>query len=180
MNFVNLLRKNIGTIIAILGFALLCIVTFGDLGEILAEEYWLNVRNNLTSIGFMTIGLTLIQVSIKQGLAEQALQRGLNTERTTEKYEEHKIIIKANNDKLIYLPYFLQIYNKRHTKLKKQEFLINNNFTAESLLYASGKKNLIRKYERIRVNVTAGSIKWSTVDIVYNKEGRIITLNRGS
>lgn len=177
MNITNILRKNIGVIITAIGFLLLCIITFGDLGEVVTVEYWCNVKNNLTSISFMTIGLTLIQMSIKQGLAEQALQRGLNSEKTTEVYEAHKNIIKICTDKIIYLPYFLQIYNKRHTSLRRREFLINNGFASEKTLFASTDKKLIKKYKRITVNVTASSIKWSTVEIVYNKEGRIVTLN---
>lgn len=177
MNITTTLRKNIGTIIASLGFVLLCIVTFGDLGDLIGYEYWQNVANNFTSIGFMSVGLTLIQTAIKQGVAEQALQRGLNTEHTTQKYVEHKQVIKNNNDKMIYLPYFLQIYNRRHTKLRKREFLVNNGFGSESSLYTSGRKSLINKYEQIITNVTAASLKWSTVEISYNKEGRIITLN---
>ena len=177
MNIINLLRKNVGTIIAALGFLILCIMTFGDLGELSTEAYWINVKENLTSISFVTVGLTFVQVSIKQGLAEQALQRGLNTEITTEKYEEHRAIIKQNNDRIIYLPYFLQIYNQRHTLLQKRDFLVSNGFSSEATLFSSGKRSLIKKYKRIRVNVTPASLKWSTVEIVYNKTGRIITLD---
>lgn len=177
MQITNALRKNIGTIIAALGFVLLCIITFGDLGELFGEQYWENVKNNLTAIGFVSIGLTLIQVSIKQGLAEQALQRGLNTPRTTEKYDEHRKLIKDNTEKMIYLPYFLQIYNKRHTKLRKREFLVNNGFSTEQSLMTSGKKKLIHKYRIILTNVTAPSIKWSTITIQYDRYGRIITLD---
>ena len=50
----------------------------------------------------------------------------------------HKAIIKANNDKQIYLPYFLQIYNKKHTKLRKQEYLVNNNYSSVKTKYCSG------------------------------------------
>ena len=177
MNFTAKLRKYVGTIVAVIGFILLCIITFGDLGEIFGEQYWHNVANNLTAIGFMSVGLVCIQTAIKQGLAEQALQRGLNSERTTEKYDEHKKAIKDNIDRMLYLPYFLQIYNKRHTKLRKREFLVNNNFNSEKMLYLSGNKKLIRQYERILTNVTAVSIKWSTIDIVYDKNGRIMTLD---
>lgn len=177
MNITNLLRKNIGTIVAILGFVLLCIVTFGNLGDLVTDEYWKSVKNNLTAIGFMSIGLTLIQVAIKQGLAEQALQRGLNTDTTRAKYEEHKKYVKDNTDRMIYLPYFLQIYNKRHTALQKREFLINNNYGTEASLIASGDKKLLRRYNKIIVKITAASIKWSTTEIVYNKHGRILTLD---
>ena len=176
MNFTNMLRKNIGTIVACLGFVLLCIVTFGDLGEILSERYWENVKDNLLGISFVSIGLTFIQTTIRQGVAEQALQKGLNTERTTQKYEEHRAIIKANNDKQMYLPYFLQIYNKRHTKLRKQEYLVNNNYCSVKTLYASGRQKLIDGYEKIRVHVTVPSIKWSTIDVIYDEDGHIITL----
>lgn len=177
MNITNILRKNIGFIITFIGFALLCIITFGDLGEIVTDEYWDNVGDNLTSISFVTIGLTLIQFSIRQGLAEQALQRGLNTEKTTEKYLAHKNIISSCNDRIIYLPYFLQIYNKRHTGLRKQEYLINNNYCSEASLLNSGDKRAIEKYRQINVNITAASIKWSTVEVIYDKNGRIITLD---
>lgn len=177
MNFTNILRRNIGTIVAGLGFILLCIVTFGDLGEIFSDSYWENVRENLLGISFVSIGLTFIQTSIRQGVAEQALQKGLNTERTTQKYEEHRDIIKRNNDRQIYLPYFLQVYNKKHTKLRRQEYLVNNNYCSQKNLYATGTRKLIRGYERIRVHVTVPSIKWSTIDVVYDKNGRIITLD---
>lgn len=175
-NITSVLRKYIGSIIAGIGFLLLCIMTFGDLGEITTKEYWNNVRNNLTSIGFMTVGLTLIQTVIKQGLAEQALQRGLNSTTTTEKYEAHRKLIKQCIDKLLYLPYFLQIYNKRHTELRKREFLINNGYRSEAQLRASGRKHLIKNYDKIKINITASSIKWSTLEVIYDKHGRIITL----
>lgn len=173
---VKALRKNIGTIIAALGVVLLCIATFGDLGEFMTEAYWEGVKQNITSIGFLAIALVLIQVSIKQGLAEQALQSGLNTENTTNKYSEHRSLIAKNNERMIYLPYFLQVYNKRHTALKKREFLIDNNFTSEKLLLASGKKKMIKKYNEIKILITAGRIKWTTTDIQYNKHGQIVTL----
>ena len=177
MAITNILRKYIGTIIASVGFLLLCIITFGDLGEIVTQAYWSNVLRNLTSISFMTVGLTLIQMVIKQGLAEQALQRGLNTELTTEKYKEHKLLIKDNRDKALYLPYFLQIYNKRHTDLQKREFLINNGYRSEASLFASEQKHLIAKYNKIRITITPTNIKWSTVEVLYDKYGRIITLD---
>lgn len=173
---ISLLRKNIGTIIAGFGFVLLCIITFGDIGEILTEAYWQNVKENLTSIGFMSISLTMIQVTIKQGISEQALQKGLNTPDTTAKYKEHRQLIKDNNNRMIYMPYFLQIYNDRHTKLKKREFLVDNNFNSEQALYQSKNRKLIRKYRKIRIYITASRIKWATTDIVYNKHGQIQTL----
>lgn len=173
---ITLLRKNIGTIVAAFGFVLLCIMTFGDLGELMSDQYWENVRENITSISFMSISLTLVQTAIRQGLAEQALQRGLNTENAQTKYNEHRTLIKDCTERLIYLPYFLQIYNKRHTKIKKHEFLINNNYTSEKSLYQSGRKRLIRKYDKVVVHITASRIKWATTDIVYNRQGQIMSL----
>lgn len=174
---INFLRKNIGIIIAGLGFFILCILTFGNIGEIVTEDYWQNVLENLTAIGFMSIALTLIQVAIKQGLSEQALQRGLNTDNTTTKYQEHKNLIKSCTDKMIYMPYFLQSYNERHTILRKREFLVNNNFSSEKALMLSGKKRLIRHYNNIQVYITTNHIKWATTEIVHDKKGRIATLN---
>ena len=177
MNITATLRKNIGTIVAGLGFVLLCIVTFGDLGELFGDKYWENVRQNFAGITFVSIGLTFIHTTIRQGVAEQALQKGLNSERTTQKYEEHREIIKRNNDRQIYLPYFLQMYNRKHTKLRKQEYLVNNNYCSEKSLRMSGKRKLIDGYERIGVHLTVSSIKWSTVDVIYDKKGRIVTLD---
>lgn len=173
---IKALRKNIGTIIAALGFVLLCIVTFGDLGEFMTDAYWQNVKNNITSIGFLAVALVLIQVAIKQGLAEQALQSGLNTENTSKKYAEHRALIAQNNEKMIYLPYFLEVYNKRHTALKKREYLIDNNFSSEKALFASKHRRLIRKYNKIKILVTASRIKWATTDVKYNKHRQIMTL----
>nr|DAO43947.1 MAG TPA: hypothetical protein [Caudoviricetes sp.] len=176
MKLMNILRKNIGTIIASFGLVLLAILTFGDLGEIMTEQYWQNVKDNLTSISFMSIALTMIQVSIKQGVSEQALQRGLNTENTAKKYQEHRDLVKSANDRIMYMPYFLQTYNRRHTALKKQEFLVNNNFHSEKALYQSENRRLIRKYEKIRVFLTVNRIKWATTEVIYNKKGQILTL----
>ena len=174
---IGFLRRNIGIIIASIGFFLLCIMTFGDIGEILSEEYWENVANNITSISFVSIGLTLILASIKQGLAEQALQRGLNSENTTRRYKEHKDLIVDNNNRMVYLPYFLQMYNRRHTDLRKRDFLIANGYCSEQSLYSSNNKRAIRKYNRIQVRITAADIKWSTVELKYDKNGRILTLD---
>lgn len=173
---ISTLRKNIGTIIACLGFILLCIFTYGNLGEIATEAYWVNVKNNLTSIGFLSVGLTMIQVTIKQGVSEQALQRGLNTPLASSKYTEHRSIITKNTGRMIYLPYFLRIYNERHTALKKKEFLVDNNYPSERHLLASKHRKHIRRYRQIRIQVTANRIKWATTDINYNKYGQIQTL----
>lgn len=170
------LRKNVGVLVAAFGFLLLCILTFGDLGDFMTEQYWLNVKENLMAISYMTVALTLIQTVIKQGVGEQALQRGLNTENASRKYEEHRKLLQECTDKLAYVPYFLQIYNDRHTALRKREFLVNNNYTSEKNLYASGCKHLIRKYERIHTHITLSSIKWATTEIVYDKRGRIVSL----
>ena len=174
---IKLLRRNIGTIVAMIGMVILAIITFGDLGEIASEQYWENVKNNLTAIGFMSVGLVIIQVVVKWGVGEQALQCGLNTEQTKQKYDEHKELIRQCTDKMIYLPYFLRIYNDRHTELRKREFLVNNNFSAEQTLYASKKRRLIWEYRRIRVNHTTMSIKWATTEISHDKHGRIASLN---
>lgn len=174
---IKTIRKNIGVIVAAFGFFLLCIITFGDLGDFMTEEYWHNVRDNLMAIGYMSIALTLIQTVIRQGIAEQALQKGLNTDETSKKYAEHRALIQSCTERLIYMPYFLQIYNDRQTKMRKREFLVANNFTSEKLLYASNKQRLIKKYERIRTYVTVSSIKWATTEIVYDKRGRIVSLS---
>lgn len=174
---IKLLRKNIGTIIAAFGLIILCILTFGDIGEILTAAYWINVKDNLTSIGFLSVSLVMVQVTIKQGISEQSLQKGLNTETTTKKYKEHKEIVNRNSNKMIYMPYFLQGYNKRHTELRKRDFLIDNNFESEKMLYESKNKKLIQKYRKIRIYITTSRIKWATTDIVYNKYGQILTLS---
>ena len=174
---IKTIRKNIGIIIAAFGFFLLCIITFGDLGEFMTEAYWHNVRENLMAISCMSFALTLIQTVIKQGIAEQALQKGLNTDNTAKKYEEHKQLIQSCTSIVIYMPYFLQIYNERQTKVRKREFLVANNFTSEKTLYLSPNKKLIKKYENIRVQITVNSIKWATTEIVYDKRGRIIPLS---
>ena len=174
---ISWLRKNIGIIISVIGLALLIILTFGDMGELFTEEYWKNVGGNLSSITALTMGLVMVQVAIKQGVSEQALSAGLNTENTKNKYIEHKGILERNREKSIYLPYFLTMRNKRETDRRKKEFLIDNNFTSEQMLRLSKNKRLIRKYDAIKTNVTADSIKWSTTDIVYNKHGRIEKLN---
>lgn len=173
----NWVRKNIGTIVATIGLLLMAILTFGDIGELFTEQYWINVGGNLSSIGALTIGLTLVQVSIKQGVSEQALSKGLNTENTKNKYDEHKGWLTKCRPKQIYLPYFLGLRNKRETKRRRQEFLQDNRFLTEEALYASGNKKLIRSYEKIYTNITSDSIKWSTTEIVYNKNGRIEKLD---
>lgn len=173
---IRFFRRNIGIIIAFIGFILLVILTFGDISEINSIEYWQNVWHNLTAIGIMSFSLTLIQVVIKQGIAEQALQKGLNTERAAKAYEEHRKLIDSAQEKMMYLPYFLQIYNNRHTLLRKQDFLTSNGFSSEKFLYLSKNKKLIRKYKKIRTLVTNGDIKWATTEIVYTKQGRIETL----
>lgn len=173
----NWVRKNIGAIVATIGLLLMAILTFGDIGELFTEQYWINVGGNLSSIGALTIGLTLVQVSIKQGVSEQALSKGLNTENTKKKYDEHKGWLTKCRPKQIYLPYFLGLRNKRETKRRRQEFLQDNRFLTEEALYASGNKKLIRAYEKIYTNITSDSIKWSTTEIIYNKNGRIEKLD---
>lgn len=169
----NLIRKNIGIIVSVVGLALLVILTFGDMGELFTEEYWKNVGGNISSISALTIGLVMIQTSIKQGISEQALSAGLNTENTSDKYKEHRKLIKDNQEKHVYLPYFLAIRNKRETARRKREFLVDNNFTTEKMLRERGSRKIIRAYDRIQTNITVDSIKWSTTEIIYNKNGRI-------
>lgn len=171
------LRKNIGLIVSIIGVVLLVILTFGDMGELFTEKYWENVGGNLSSISALTIGLVMIQTTIKQGVSEQALSAGLNKPDTQSKYTEHKTVRKDCREKEIYLPYFLDIRNKRETKRKKREFLIDNNFTSEKKLMMSGNKRLINKYKQIQINITADSIKWSTTEIVFKKNGQIEKLD---
>ena len=102
----------------------------------------------------------------------------MNTERTTQKYEEHRTLIGKCQERLLYLPYFLQIRNERETNLKRREFLMNNGFTSEKKLYESGTKKLIKKYESIRVHLTTNSIKWTTTTVKYDKQGNIETLQK--
>lgn len=180
------LRKYIGIIISVIGLAMLAILTFGDIGELFTDEYWKNVGGNLSSITALTIGLVMVQVSIKQGVSEQALSVGLNSEGTKRKYTEHKTIRQLCNDKLIYLPYFLAIRNERDTRRRKREFLIDNNFKSEKMLRLNTEKGLrkikrnilIKKYDHIKTNITADSINWSTTDIVFTKDGKIEKLDQ--
>ncbi len=174
---IKTIRQNIGVIIAAFGFFLLCIITFGDLGDFMTDEYWKNVKNNLMAIGYMSIALTMIQTVIKQGIAEQALQKGLNTKNTADKYGEHKLLVKSCNDRIVFMPYFLQGYNDRQTKMRKREFLVANNIPTEKALFDSKRKRLIKQYVRIHTYVTVGAIKWATTEIVYDKHGIIVPLS---
>lgn len=173
----NWFRKNIGMIISAIGLVLLVILTFGDIGELFTDKYWENVGGNLSSISALTIGLVMIQVAIKQGVSEQALSAGLNTDMTKKKYTEHKAILEQNRERQIFLPYFLDIKNKRETSRRKKEFLVDNNFTSEKMLFLSKNKKLIKAYKQIKTNITVDSIKWSTTTITYNKNGRIEKLD---
>lgn len=172
------IRKYTGVIVSVVGFILLIILTFGDLGELFTEEYWRNVGGNITSIGALTVGLMFVQISIKQGVSEQALSNGLNTENTKNKYIEHKNIVKRCRPNHIYLPYFLGIRNKRETSRRRKEFLVDNGFLSEEALFASRKKKLIKAYKAIQTNITVDSIKWSTTEISYSKNGRIEKLDK--
>ena len=178
MNIITIwLRKNIGLIVSVIGIVLLVILTFGNMGELFTEQYWENVGGNLSSISALTLGLVMIQTTIKQGVSEQALSTGLNRTDTLVKYQEHKNIRKVCRDREIYLPYFLDIRNQRETKRKKREFLIDNNFTTEKALFESKNKKLIRIYKQIQINITADSIKWSTTEISCKKNGQIEKLD---
>ena len=151
MNIITIwLRKNIGLIVSVIGIVLLVILTFGNMGELFTEQYWENVGGNLSSISALTLGLVMIQTTIKQGVSEQALSTGLNRTDTLVKYQEHKNIRKVCRDREIYLPYFLDIRNQRETKRKKREFLIDNNFTTEKALFESKNKKLIRYINHLR------------------------------
>lgn len=173
---ISFLRKNIGVFVAFFGFTLLVIMTFGDLGELMTEEYWANVKENLTAITYTTIGLTMIQTAIRQGLSEQALQRGLNTEKATTAYQAHRDLIKSCVEKIQYLPYFIHNYNARNTNLKKREFLVTNGFSSEKVFLDHASKRDIRKYKSIKVQISCSSIKWATSEIKYKKNGRVETL----
>ena len=173
---IQFLRRNVGTIIASIGFLLLTILTFGNIMEIMTDEYWQNVKANLTAIGFTTISLTMIQVTIKQGLGEQALQRGLNAPQAEAAYTSHRDLVHSCIEKTRYLPYFLLAYNKRETLLAQRNFLCANGYTCEEALLTSTDKNMIRTYKKIRIQIRAKDIHWSASEIKYDKLGRIETL----
>jgi hypothetical protein len=84
-NFIEIARKNIGTMCAAIGFLAMTVIKYGGSIDITTAEYWASVEHNLMRITFETVVLVFIQIIIKQGLCEQALQRGLNTEDTTER-----------------------------------------------------------------------------------------------
>jgi hypothetical protein len=170
---INFLRRNIGTIASSIGLVLLVILTFGDIAEISSAEYWESVGGNLASIGILTVGLTLIQVVIKQGVSEQALSKGLGTDRTQTKYKEHSGLIEKNREKHLCISYFLDERNERETKQRRRIFIANNGFRSEEALLGSGEKRLIRKYRGIRTNITGDSITWASTQIVYKKDGKI-------
>ena len=170
------IRKNIGAISATIGFIILTIMTFGDIAKIMTADYWRNVLHNIAGISAVSIGLVLVQYTIKQGISEQALSIGLNTEETKKRYDTHNAIVKKNAERNVYLPYFLDEYNRRETKRRRQEFLVNNNFSTETKLYTSGDKKLIKLYHKIHTCINAASIKWSSTEIVYKKDGNIETL----
>ena len=46
-------------------------------------------------------------------------------------------------------------------------------FLSEEALLASDNKKLIKSYSKIQTNITVDSIKWSTTEIIYTKNGRI-------
>ncbi|NCB44340.1 MAG: hypothetical protein EOM59_17235 [Clostridia bacterium] len=170
------LRNNIGSISAALGFAILVILTFGDIGEVFSKQYWINVLNNIGAISALAVGIMLVQYQIKQGISEQALATGLNTAKTKDKYEEHDNLIKSTRDKHKYMPYFLDEYNNRETKRRKREFLVDNGFKSENDLNLKENKKLKKKFASIRTKIVASRIKWSSADILYKADGTIETL----
>ena len=93
-----------------------------------------------------------VQISIKQGISEQALSKGLNTDNTTNKYTEHKDVIKRCQPKQIYLPYFLVLRNIRETKKKKTR--IFNSFLSEAMII----KKLI-KLSKINITMDRSTTK---------------------
>lgn len=172
------LRRNIGVIVSSVGMLLLVVVTFGDMGELFTEKYWRSVGGNITSIGAVTLGLVLIQYSIKQGVSEQALSTGLNQPRTVEKYQEHRDIVAKCRPRIMYTPFFLAVKSDRDTRRRKREFIIDNGFLSEKHMRSVNMNKLanrlrIKKFEEIRTHITVDSIKWSTTDIIYNKYGQI-------
>ena len=50
-------------------------------------------------------------------------------------------------------------------------------FLSEEALLASDNKKLIKSYSKIQTNITVDSIKWSTTEIIYTKNGRIEKLD---
>ena len=171
------IKKNVGAIAATLGFAILTIMIFGDVTKIMTAEYWDNVKNNIAGISALSIGLVLVQYTIKQGISEQSLLIGLNTDNTKNKYNEHSELVKKNTERSVYLPYFLKEYNRRDTKRRRQEFLVNNNYSTEAKLFLSKNKKLIKTYRKIHTCIDAASIKWSSTEIVYKKDGKIEKLD---
>lgn len=175
------LRTNIGVITSSIGLLLLVLLMFGNPLEINTVEYWQSVYNNIMSLSLLAFGLVLVNTTIKQGISEQALSTGLNTEETTKKFQEHKALIKQGFSKQKHLQKFLKEYNNRETEIKRQEFLIDNDINEavfKKTKLTRKEKRLKRKYFKIKTIVTPSSIKWATTTIIYDKKGRIQTLNK--
>lgn len=175
------LRANIGIITSSIGLILLVLLMFGNPLEINTKEYWQNVLDNIMSLSLLAFGLVLINTTIKQGISEQALSAGLNTPETTQRFIEHKALIKQGFAKQKYLQSFLRYFNDRATDIRRQEFLVNNDITEkvfEKPKLTRKEKKLKRKYFKIKTIVTPSSIKWATTTIIYDKQGRIQTLGK--
>jgi hypothetical protein len=110
---------------------------------------------------------------VKQGIKEQALSKGLNTDETIKAYNDHKAIRGRAREKELYLVYFLSERNARQTKYKRREFLGYNNFTTEELFMKNASPKMKRKYLRICVLLREQDIKWASTGVVYDKYGRI-------
>lgn len=174
------LRNNIGAITSSIGLIILVILLYGNPIEINTAEYWINVKNNIMSISILGFGLVLVNSAIKQGISEQALSTGLNTENTTNKFLEHKELIKKGVNRDVQLSEFLKMFNERETKIRRQEFLLSNNIDSDEVFkkpkLTFKEKRLKRKYFKIKTLVTPSSIKWATTTITYDKRGRLETL----
>ncbi len=213
----KVLKNNIGSITATIGLVLLVILTYGNLAEINTIEYWQNVTKNIAGIGLLSIGLSMTQLTIKQGVAEQALRSGLNKKLylkkvdsqgndipildaenrrildpacTPARFNEHYALLEKCRTRDKFLPFYLAEYNRRETIRRKEDFLLENEFkdrnglpSEEALLEIKFKwwqiknKLLKKKYLRIRTNITADNLKWSTTDIEYDEQGNIRKLS---
>ena len=182
MNFTEKLKKNIGAIVAGISFFIIIILTYCNILEINTARYRANVWSNLINISLMSAALTFIQVAVRQGICEQFLTSGMNTENTIAKYGEHKEVLERLKFKNIFMPFFLRERNARMTRIKKSEYLASqtdksgNIFLREADFYARAKKSKVRKYNSLRVCWTPDDLRWTSTQIEYDKENRIIKL----
>jgi hypothetical protein len=170
------IRENIGIIISCFGFFLLTILIFGDVTQIHTRGYWVEVYQNLVGYTLFSFAVTLLQVAIKQGIGEQALRTGINSPETITAITEHRKLIKGLKHKESYLPFFLEVYNERETKCRRNRFLYENLYKTEIELLDSKKKRIIKKYLRIRTAMRVSDLRWVTNEIKFDKFGRFETL----